>query len=58
MDLRRTVVRFVEIINSWPGGLLDTFRPRPDMSQHTGQCEMRAGLSETFVAHALHRSGT
>eukprot|EP00435_Cladocopium_sp_Y103_P061327 s175_g23.t1 len=30
VDLRRTVVRFVEIINSWP-----------DMSQHTGQCEMR-----------------
>lgn len=30
VDLRRTVVRFVEIINSWP-----------EMSQHTGQCEMR-----------------
>ncbi|CAJ1436873.1 unnamed protein product [Effrenium voratum] len=30
VDLRRTALRFAEIINGWP-----------DMSQHTGQCEMR-----------------
>jgi len=30
VDLRKTVIHFVEIINSWP-----------DKSQHSGQCEMR-----------------